>query len=100
MNIYLFCNAGMSTSVLVKKMQEAAAKRNVDANIAAFSVEILQDKMEEADVILVGPQVRHMLPEIKKTVGDKCPVEVIAMRDYGMINGENVLTTALNLLQK
>ncbi len=26
-NIYLVCNAGMSTSILVKKMQDAAAAR-------------------------------------------------------------------------
>lgn len=29
MNIYLVCNAGMSTSILVKRMQEAAAKQNL-----------------------------------------------------------------------
>lgn len=27
MNIYLVCNAGMSTSIVVRKMQEAAAKQ-------------------------------------------------------------------------
>ncbi|WP_019552950.1 PTS sugar transporter subunit IIB [Propionispira raffinosivorans] len=98
MNIYLVCNAGMSTSILVKKMQDAAKTQQIDVNIEAFSVEILDEKVDSADVILLGPQIRHMLPDVKKTVGDQCPVEVIDMRDYGMINGEKVLSKALKLV--
>ena len=37
MVIRLFCAAGMSTSVLVKKMQEAAKEKGKDADIAIFS---------------------------------------------------------------
>lgn len=98
MNIYLVCNAGMSTSILVKKMQDAAKIHNTDVNIEAFSVEILDERVKSADVILLGPQIRHMLPDVKKIVGDQCPVEVIDMRDYGMINGEKVLSKALKLI--
>ena len=70
MNIYLVCNAGMSTSILVKKMQDAAKNQEFDVNIEAFSVEILDEKVDSADVILLGPQIRHMLPDVKKMVGD------------------------------
>jgi PTS system cellobiose-specific IIB component len=101
MNIYLVCNAGMSTSILVRKMQEAAKAQNLeDVNIEAFSVEILDEKVDTADVVLLGPQIRHMLEDIKKTVNGKCPVEVIDMRDYGMIRGEKVLAKAMKLLGK
>ena len=31
--ILLLCNAGMSTSMLVKKMKESAEKRNIEAEI-------------------------------------------------------------------
>ena len=34
--IILLCSAGMSTSMLVKKMQEAAKAQNYDCSIAAF----------------------------------------------------------------
>ncbi len=98
MNIYLDCNAGMSTSILVTKMQDAAKNQEFDVNIEAFSVEILDEKVDSADVILLGPQIRHMLPDVKKMVGDRCPIEVIDMRDYGMINGEKVLNKALKLV--
>ena len=99
MNNFLVCNAGMSTSVLVKKMKDEATKKSVEVNIEAFSVEILDSKVENADVILVGPQIRHMLPQIKEIVGDKCEVSVIDMRDYGMINGAAVLDKALKLIK-
>lgn len=99
MNIYLVCNAGMSTSILVSKMQEVAKKQNIDVNIVAFSVEILDEKVGTADAILIGPQIRHMVHEIEKTVNGKCPIAVINMRDYGMLNGANVLNQALQMIK-
>ena len=56
--------------------------------------------MDTADVVLLGPQIRHMLADVKKVVADKCPVEVIDMRDYGMIRGDKVLAKALKLVNK
>jgi cellobiose PTS system EIIB component len=99
MNIYLVCNAGMSTSILVKKMQDEAKKQKIEVNIEAFSVEILDEKIDSADVVLLGPQIRHMLNDVKKVIADKCPVEVIDMRDYGMIRGDKVLEKALKMIQ-
>ena len=99
MNIYLVCNAGMSTSILVKKLQDEAEKQNLsDIHVEAFSVEILDEKVNTADVVLLGPQIRHMLNDVKKIINGKCPVEVIDMRDYGMINGKKVLEKALKLV--
>ena len=100
MNIYLVCNAGMSTSILVRKMQEAAAKDNLDVHIESFSVEILDEKVDTADVVLLGPQIRHMLNDVRKVVAEKCPVDVIDMRDYGMIRGDKVLARALKMAGK
>ena len=100
MNIYLVCNAGMSTSILVRKMQEAAAKDNLDVHIEAFSVEILDEKVDTADVVLLGPQIRHMLNDVRKVVAEKCPVDVIDMRDYGMIRGDKVFARALKMAGK
>lgn len=99
MNIYLVCNAGMSTSILVQKMQEAAKKKGLeDTHIEAFSVEVLDEKADSADVVLLGPQIRHMLGDVQKIMDGKCPVDVIDMRDYGMIRGDKVLDKALKLI--
>ena len=99
MNIYLVCNAGMSTSILVRKMQEAAEKKGLsDVHIEAFSVEIPDERVDTADVVLLGPQIRHMLGDVQKVVAGKCPTAVIDMRDYGMIRGDKVLEKALTMV--
>jgi PTS system cellobiose-specific IIB component len=101
MRIVLVCNAGMSTSVLVQKMQKAAEARGLDAQIAAYSVEVLEDLLqkEKIDCVLIGPQIRHMKPNVEKAVNGACPVALIDMRNYGTINGEAVLTQAVELIE-
>ncbi|MBT1166379.1 PTS sugar transporter subunit IIB [Bifidobacterium simiarum] len=99
MKIVLCCSDGMSTSILVKKMQDAAAERGMDADISAMPVSTLETNAQDADVILLGPQVRYMLKDVKKEFADK-PVEVIAPQDYGMARGGNVLDFALKLAGK
>ena len=98
MKIKLFCSAGMSTGVLVKKMQEAAAKRGLDCTIAAYPEGDLENHVDDCDVALLGPQVRFMLNKAKGICEPKnVPVEVIPMLDYGMMNGEKVLDLALSM---
>lgn len=99
--IMLFCCAGMSTSLLVSKMQKAAEKRGIEAKIWAVSQAEYERSMAECDVCLLGPQVKYMLKAAKK-VGEEnnVPVEVIPSIDYGMINGEKVLDLALSLVEK
>lgn len=101
MNIYLVCNAGMSISIVVRKMQEAAKKKALDdIHVEAFSVEILDQKADSADVVLLGPQIRHMLGDVKKVINGKCPVDVVDMRDYGTLRGDKILDKALKMAGK
>lgn len=59
-NILLVCAAGMSTSMLVKRMQAYAESTNTEVNINAMSISEAKEKIKknEADVVLLGPQVR------------------------------------------
>lgn len=98
MNIRLFCNAGMSTSILVKKMVECAQKQGVDADIKAFPVAEIGECLSGTDIALLGPQVGYLLSKVKPTFEKAgIPVDVIPMVDYGMCNGEAVLSFALSL---
>ncbi|PHK49946.1 PTS sugar transporter subunit IIB [Staphylococcus edaphicus] len=101
--IMLVCAAGMSTSMLVQKMQEAAEKQNLDREIFAVSTTEADQKIENdnIDILLLGPQVRFKKDEYtKKCLEKQIPVEVIEMRDYGTMNGERVLKTAEQLMTK
>ena len=95
--ILLVCNAGMSTSMLVKKMQQSATERGIEVSIEAKSITEAKKNIHEADVILIGPQIRYELPAVKEIAGD-IRVEAIDMRDYGMMNGPKVLDQALALI--
>jgi len=101
MKIKLFCSAGMSTSMLVVRMQEAAKARGLDAEIAAYPEATLDVETNDCDIALLGPQVRFMLKKAQGICEPKgVPVDVIAMQDYGMMNGEKVLNAALALIDK
>lgn len=98
MIIRLFCAAGMSTSLLVAKMQEAAKEKGKDADIAAFPISEMERMADDIDVALLGPQVGFQLEKAKSICGPKgIPVDVIPMADYGMCNGMNVLKFAYKL---
>jgi PTS system cellobiose-specific IIB component len=95
--IFLLCSAGMSTSLLVNKMKEAAKKQGYECYIAASPLANLKDVKDEADVILLGPQVRFDKERVEKEA-QNIPVSVIDMVAYGMMDGEKVLNQARELL--
>ena len=100
--ILLVCSAGMSTSLLVTKMEAAAKEQGVEAKIFALPFSDAPRVLEEVDCILLGPQVRFQKAAIEKLAASRkagaIPVDVIDMRDYGTMNGKAVLATALKLL--
>jgi len=97
--IKLFCSAGMSTSLLVTKMQESAKSRGIDCEIVAYPEGKLAEHVDDCDVVLLGPQVGFMLDQSKKICDPKnVPIAVIPMIDYGMMDGEKVLDLALSLI--
>lgn len=97
--IMLACSAGMSTSLLVTRMQKAAAEKGLEAKIWAISETSLVKEYaaDPCDVLLIGPQVRFRLKGIKEQVKNAIPVDVIDMRTYGMMDGAKVLEQALKL---
>ena len=95
--ILLVCSAGMSTSMLVRKIQEAAQKQNYEIEVDAFSISQARTIGHNWDIILLGPQVKFLLKEMKAAFPKK-PVDAIEMRSYGRMDGEAVLRQARILL--
>jgi len=99
MRIMLACCAGMSTSLVVSKMIEAAkAQGKDDYKIWAVDQTEIQPQLGEFDVLLLGPQVRHIQRKVRKIVGDDFPMDIIESVAYGTCNGAAVLKQAENLL--
>ena len=94
--ILLVCNAGISTSMLVQRMEKAATEKGIEAEIIALPITDALSKMDDWDVVMLGPQVRHELKGLRTKT--ETPIEVIEMRDYGMMNGEKVLEAAIKVI--
>jgi len=101
MRIILACAAGMSTSMLANNMKRVAEERGVEIDVEAMSTSSLDDaQWLSADVVLVGPQMRHQLPMLAARGAEfKVPVESIPPQDYAMANGQHVLEQAYTLVQ-
>lgn len=99
MKIMLACCAGMSTSLVVSKMEESAKAQGKDYKIWAVEQGQIEDELGNFDVLLLGPQVRHILRKVKKIVGDEFPLDVIDAKAYGRCDGAAVLLQAENLME-
>ena len=99
MNILLACSAGMSTSLLVSKMEEAAKAKGIEVSIWAVSQDKAPTEMEKADVLLIGPQMRFMKKKFAKVAEEVgIPLDVIDPMAYGRVDGDAVLSKALELI--
>ncbi|WP_067839625.1 PTS sugar transporter subunit IIB [Amphibacillus sediminis] len=97
--ILLACSAGMSTSLLVSKMEEAAKAKGIDAEIWAVAQDKAPEEMKRADVLLIGPQMRFMKKKFAVTAEEVgIPLDVIDPVAYGRIDGQAVLDKALKLI--
>jgi cellobiose PTS system EIIB component len=101
LTVTLLCNLGMSTSMLVTSMNDAARKKGIEDDIDAFPFDKLGGRIDKTDILLLGPQVRYMLAKFRSEYGSKIPViEVMNMSDYGLVRGEKILGDALALYEK
>lgn len=99
--IMLACAAGMSTSMLVSKIQSAASAQGKDYDIFATSTSDVDNALAQRhpDVLLLGPQVAYLKNEVKaKTDAAGVPMDIINMMDYRMMKGDNVLATAEKIM--
>ncbi|MEM6159616.1 PTS sugar transporter subunit IIB [Erwinia sp. P6884] len=97
--IMLCCSAGMSTSMLVRKMKEVAEERGQPVEIEAYGIAEFDEQFPRYQVVLLGPQVKYMLKTLsEKAAPQGIPVQPIDMMDYGMQRGDKVLDYALSLI--
>ncbi|MDX8045554.1 PTS sugar transporter subunit IIB [Gracilibacillus sp. S3-1-1] len=97
--ILLACSSGMSTSLLVSKMEEAASSKGIEVEIWAVGQDKAQEDMKKADVLLIGPQMRFMKKKFEAVASEVgIPLDVIDPIAYGRVDGEAVFNKALELI--
>ncbi|POP47777.1 PTS sugar transporter subunit IIB [Superficieibacter electus] len=98
--ILLICNEGMSTGFLCNKMNEYAQQQGLDIHAWAVPESALEGQYQEADIVLLGPQIGYLMESIRKRVHNTLPVDAISPIDFGRINAKSVVEQALSLINK
>jgi|GEM_PF-85689 len=100
MKILLVCAGGMSTSILMKKVEKYAAEQGIEPfEIAAVGVSAAHDEAQEHsyEVCLVGPQVGYQMDSISEATG--LPTAVISTEAYGNADSAAVIALARETLE-
>lgn len=99
MKILLICAGGMSTSILMKKIQKYSDDNNLGLEeIAARGMGDFDDVYQQYDAILLGPQISYKRADIEKATGK--PLDVVAAYDYAIGNAENIFKQINKLVGK
>lgn len=96
MKIMLICAGGMSTGILMKKMEKWGQEKGVDLEVEAYGLGAYEESYQGYDCALIGPQVSYKLNEIKNNID--IPVDQIASFDYAIGNVENIMEQVNQLL--
>lgn len=99
MKVLLICSAGMSTSLLVRRMKEEAKSRALDAYIWSCGSNEYKQEIEKSDVILIGPQMRFLHNKIQEEAKPR-PVRVIDMMTYGRMDGSHAIEMAVQAMEE
>lgn len=99
MNISLFCNSGMSTSMMAKKLQMAYQAAGMEHQIEAYDYSSLPDVVNETQIIILGPQIAWAQEDVKRDYPDKI-VLTLGIQEFGSMNGEMLKTRIDELMEK
>lgn len=97
MKVLLVCAGGMSTGLLMKKMEAYAQDNDIDLTINAVGLSEYEEVYTNYDIVLVGPQVSYRLAEIKENT--KLPCDTIPSLDYAVANCANIMKLATKLYE-
>lgn len=101
--IYLFCSAGMSTSILAQKMQEVATDHKLPLEVRAYPIARIDEIVasEHPACVMLGPQVHHQFEDTRIRIEQKfdTPVGLLDREAYGFMDGESCLKSAIKVIK-
>ena len=102
-NAIILCASAMSSSIIVEAMRKAAPAADVDLTVnCAASLRYRTFDFGSVDIVLVAPQVKGQMEDIRKFAAEKgygkLPFMLIPMREYGLAKGEAILKLMLQTL--
>lgn len=98
-NFVICCSQGMSSSALMKKMQDYVAAENLDVDVKAVTTDRIMSGEIPFDVLMIGPQIRFEKNKLKNKFPEKA-IDIIPMKAYGRLDGAEVVRVGLQLLEE
>ncbi|MFV0552401.1 MAG: PTS sugar transporter subunit IIB [Anaerorhabdus sp.] len=101
MKLLLICAGGMSTSMLIKKLEKYAAENGIENFVCeAHGVAEFPELYKDWDLTLYGPQISNRADSLRQTCGDDYPLGKIEPADYAIGNAPNIFKQVNKLLNK
>ena len=109
MKVLFICCAGMSSSLVVKKLEDYIKILNSSENtrinlvIEAVPLDKFKNLNDDYELILLAPQIAYKLKEFKSLASSKnksIPVSVVKGIDYGLLKVDNILSSIMQLLSE
>jgi len=97
MKILLVCAGGMSTGILMKKMEAYWRNQNVELEIKAVGLSEYTDVCTNYDIVLIGPQVAYRKKEVESATG--LPCEAIPSFEYATADCQKIMKLAKKLYE-
>ncbi|MBY4797459.1 PTS sugar transporter subunit IIB [Collinsella sp. AGMB00827] len=95
--VLVCCTAGVSTSLLVSKMQHVATERNLGIEIEAHPMSDAVSKISEADLVLLSPQIGFAKGSVEEV--STVPVSVIDQDLYARADAPGIMDGVAELLE-
>ena len=104
-NAVILCASAMSSSMIVEAMRKVAPASGIDLNVnCSASLRYRTFDFGSVDIVLIAPQVKGQLEDIRKFAAEKgypnLPFMLIPMREYGLSKGDAILKMVLEILEQ
>ncbi|MDR1301224.1 MAG: PTS sugar transporter subunit IIB [Treponema sp.] len=92
LNILLICGSGASTGFMAANMRKEAAKQGLDWEITARSEGEVENYVDEANCIMVGPHLAYLVDELMERYKNR-DIKIALMNKsyYSTLNGAAAL---------
>lgn len=88
--IVMLCANGFTTTMLRNKIREEIEKAGLDYTVDAYPLTEIETVAVDADMILLGPQVRFQYSKTKAKYAN-IPVEMIDSQALAFADGKKIL---------
>ena len=101
MRVILFCGIGASSGFMAKSMQKYADSNNLNLYIEAHSESEIENYVEDADVVMIGPHLAYLKDELDYYEKNYNKTIIVMKGEYySTLDGKMAIDHMLDVLKK